>query len=224
MLKEVTVFKQNDRESDLIVNFAIRKGKFNMKFKIFSLLAISLMCLTANAQSFRKMHEQIHKEQLANNKSRIEVRTAEEMMENEIISRETNISSEATSLIDDLLKEAKTHIGKRYVHATRGPKTFDCSGFSHYVYKQFGYSVSPAVRHQYTQGVKVDRKDARKGDLIFFTSRSSGNNAGHVGIITEVDKETGEISFIHASLKGVKISKVEGYYAQRFIGIKRIIE
>ena len=195
-----------------------------MKLKLLSIAFAGMLFMTANAENFRKVHEQVHKDQLANNKSRIQVKPVEELIEEDIVSRESGISLESATLVEDLLKEAKTHIGKKYVHATRGPKTFDCSGFSHYVYKQFGYNVSPAVRYQYTQGVKVDRKDARKGDLIFFTSRSSGSNAGHVGIITDVDKATGDISFIHASLKGVKINKVEGYYAKRFIGIKRIIE
>lgn len=195
-----------------------------MKFKILSLVFVSLLCISARGQNFRQAHQQAHKEQLANNRSKIDITSVQEMMQEEVVSRETGINSESAILIEDLLTEAKSHIGKKYVHATRGPKTFDCSGFSHYVYKQFGYDVSPAVRYQYTQGVRVDRKDARKGDLIFFTSRSSGNNAGHVGIITDVNKTTGEISFIHASLKGVKISKVEGYYANRFIGIKRIIQ
>ena len=196
-----------------------------MKIRILSLLIISLLCLTANAQNVSKAHERAHREQLANHKSKLEIKTVEEMMEHDIASREnTTINPETSNLIDDLLNEARTHLGKKYVHATRGPNTFDCSGFSHYVYKQFGYTISPGVRYQYTQGTKVERKDARKGDLIFFTSRSSGSNVGHVGIITEVNRETGEILFIHASLKGVKISKVEGYYANRFVGIKRIIE
>lgn len=195
-----------------------------MKFRILSIIIAGLLCVGANAQSFRKAHEEAHKEQLANNRSRLQVKTVEELMEEEVTTRTKSISSETATLIDDVLKEAYTHIGKRYVHATHGPNTFDCSGFSSYVYKQFGFSVSQAVRKQYTQGVKVDRKDARKGDLIFFTSRSSGSNAGHVGIITDVDGATGEITFIHASLRGVKIDKVQGYYANRFIGIKRIIE
>lgn len=201
-----------------------------MKRKIFVLLAATVCIFSVNAQTAgRKAHDQAHREQLANNKSRLEISTLQEMIEDDIVSRENNnvaasVSKETADLIDDILAEAKTHIGKRYVHATHGPNTFDCSGFSSYVYKQFGYPISQAVRKQYTQGVKVERKDARKGDLIFFTSRSSGSNAGHVGIITDVDKSTGEITFIHASLKGVKISKVEGYYAQRFIGIKRVIE
>ena len=105
----------------------------------------------------------------------------------------------------------------------KGPNAFDCSGFTSYVYKQFGYSISPASRIQYTDGVKVDRKHLRKGDLVFFTSRSSGKDVGHVGIVVSADNETGAFKFIHASIRGVKISECEGYYANRYVGARRII-
>lgn len=201
-----------------------------MKLKNITAIALlGLFSFTASATnpSGQKAHEQAHKELLANHKSRIDKSVLNEIVEQEIKAREDlieDLSPEKTSLINDILKEAEKHIGKKYVHGSHGPNTFDCSGFSHYVYKQFGYYISPGSRTQYTQGVKVDRKDARKGDLIFFTSRSSGNNVGHVGIVWDVDKENGTIKFIHASLKGVRISEVEGYYERRFVGIKRIIE
>lgn len=105
----------------------------------------------------------------------------------------------------------------------KGPHAFDCSGFTSYVYKQFGYKISPASRIQYTDGVKVDRKDLRKGDLVFFTSRSSGKNVGHVGIVVSADNETGAFKFIHASIRGIKVSACEGYYANRYVGARRII-
>ena len=59
---------------------------------------------------------------------------------------------------------------------------------------------------------------------MFFTSRSSGKNVGHVGIVYSVNPATGDFSFIHASLKGVKISRFEGYYVPRYVGAKRIIK
>lgn len=58
---------------------------------------------------------------------------------------------------------------------------------------------------------------------MFFTSRRSGNGVGHVGIVTEANAETGNFKFIHASIKGVKVSDFEGYYVGRYIGAKRII-
>ena len=47
----------------------------------------------------------------------------------------------------------------------------------------------PSSRTQYTEGSTVDRKDLRKGDLVFFTSRRSGRNVGHVGIVVSADNE-----------------------------------
>ena len=76
---------------------------------------------------------------------------------------------------------------------------------------------------QYTQGTPVARNDLRKGDLVFFTSRSSGKNVGHVGIVWEADNEKGTFKFIHASIRGVRISDFEGYYVPRYVGAKRII-
>lgn len=143
------------------------------------------------------------------------------------LDKETPASIPASSItnrvIDDLLKEANKHIGKPYVHGAKGPKAFDCSGFSSYVYRQFGYKLSPASRVQATEGVAVAKGDLRKGDLVFFTSRSSRGGVGHVGIVVSADNATGKFSFIHASIRGVKISQNEGYYASRYLFARRVI-
>ncbi len=125
----------------------------------------------------------------------------------------------------DLLAYAKKYIGRPYRRGTAGPKSFDCSGFTSYVFHQFGYDLLRDSRSQYTQGEKVSRSDAQPGDLIFFSGRRSGKTVGHVGIITEVNPLTGAISFIHASTsRGVRIDTLgDAYYSSRYIGIKRIL-
>lgn len=188
--------------------------------------------LTANAQTnigsaAKNAHRNAHREQLAKNGSHMDQGVINDILKHDIERRESanidNLSPESSRMINDLLKEAQSHLGKKYVHGTHGPSTFDCSGFTSYVYKQFGYNISPGSRIQYTQGTPVDRKDLRKGDLVFFTSRSSGKNVGHVGMVWEVDKEKNTFKFIHASIRGVKISNFEGYYVPRYVGAKRII-
>lgn len=186
--------------------------------------------LTAGAQTTthsaaRSAHQNAHKALMANSKKGLDKAVIKDQLSKEIIAKENAnaLTAESSKLIDDLLAESRTHIGKRYVHGAKGPSAFDCSGFTSYVYKQFGYSISSS-RQQYTEGVPVDRKDLRKGDLVFFTSRSSGKNVGHVGIVVSADNETGNFKFIHASIRGVKISDFEGYYVPRYIGAKRIIE
>lgn len=201
-----------------------------MKFKIFCTLALSsIITFTSFSQtnSRQAAHKANHEKLLANHKSGLDKSTVGNLIQHDVIAREeksSGLTGEKAVLIDDLLKEAATHIGKRYVLGSKGPSTFDCSGFSGYVYRQFGYSIGACSRDQYKQGKPIDKKDLRKGDLVFFTSRSSGSNVGHVGIVWDVDKESGSFKFIHASLRGVKISDFEGYYVRRYVGAKRIIE
>lgn len=201
-----------------------------MKIKILlAAAALTLTTLLAPAQTQRsaaaRMHSKAHSAQLADNKNRMDKDVIQGMVKNDVERREhiSGLSAESSQMINDLLVEAKKHIGKKYVHGTHGPNTFDCSGFTSYVYKQFGFNISPGSRMQYTQGTPVARNDLRKGDLVFFTSRSSGKNVGHVGIVWEADNEKGTFKFIHASIRGVRISDFEGYYVPRYIGAKRII-
>lgn len=197
-------------------------------YKILSVLALlTTITFSSYSQGWNQAHLQAHKKELANKTSILDKTVINEQRQTEVISRENHIagiSKESSRLIDDLLKESATHIGKRYVWGSKGPATFDCSGFTGYVYKQFGYKIGACSRDQYKIGKSVDVKHLRKGDLVFFTSRRSGNNVGHVGIVWEADNVTGKFKFIHASVRGVKISDFEGYYVNRYVGAKRIIE
>ncbi len=200
-----------------------------MKIK-FALVAFSILVSTlvsfSQTKTASSAHLEAHKAQLANHKSRLDNSVIKDIIQNDVKSREqgvTGLSSESNKLIADLLTEAHRHIGKRYVHGAKGPNQFDCSGFSSYVYKQFGFNISPASRMQYNDGVPVSRNELRKGDLVFFTSRNSGKNVGHVGIVVNADNDKGTFSFIHASIRGVKVSEFEGYYVPRYVGARRII-
>lgn len=202
-----------------------------MKLRIlFSTLIVASCGLIASAQTSQKTmsaHQQLHKQQLANVNSKLDKSVISDMLQDDVAKRESAsasyLSTESAQMINDLLTEANKHIGKPYLHGAKGPNRFDCSGFSSYVYKQFGYNISPGSRTQYTEGVKVERNDLQKGDLVFFTSRSSGKNVGHVGIVVSADNKTGKFKFIHASIRGVKISDFEGYYVPRYVGARRII-
>lgn len=177
---------------------------------------------TVSHSKTRAAHRKAH-ERLAHANVKMDMSVIGNKIQEDIQKREEE-SNPNKGMLADLLTEARKHLGKPYVHGMKGPRAFDCSGFSSYVYKQFGYNISPASRAQYNEGVKVDRKNLREGDLVFFTSRSSGRNVGHVGIVVTADNNTGAFTFIHASLKGVKISSCEGYYANRYVGARRIIQ
>lgn len=127
---------------------------------------------------------------------------------------------QGTSMVD----YAKNFIGTRYRRGAKGPKAFDCSGFTSYVFRKFGYSLSPASHLQGTQGQKIKLDEAQPGDLIFFSGRRAGSRIGHVGMVVEAGD--GKVRFIHASTsQGVRIDSYPdgGYYSRRFIGVRRVI-
>ncbi len=126
--------------------------------------------------------------------------------------------------ITELLDEAYSHIGARYRKGTSGPKAFDCSGFTSYVFKNVGIALRRSSRDQYRQGNRVKKNELRRGDLVFFTSPSSGKRIGHVGIVVETDLAKGTFDFIHASSKGVKVtSSADAFYARRYVGACRVM-
>ena len=125
--------------------------------------------------------------------------------------------------VNSLLDEAMSHIGARYRSGSKGPNAFDCSGFTSYVFRQVeGTNIGSSSRDQYARNIPVSRSEMQRGDLVFFTSPSSGRNVGHVGIVVDVNGD-GTFSFIHASSsEGVKVSKsTDGYYARRYVGARR---
>ena len=127
------------------------------------------------------------------------------------------------SKIDSLVQLALTKKGKPYTRAGSGPNSFDCSGFTMWVYKQFGIDLPHGSVTQFKVGKKVERKDIRPGDLVFFYR---SHCVGHVGLVTEVDS-AGNVTFIHASTykTGVKIDHLESnWYAKTFCGTRRIFE
>lgn len=130
-------------------------------------------------------------------------------------------------LVSDVIDYAKTFLGRPYRSGAKGPTAFDCSGFTSFVFKDFGINLNSSSSTQYLQGTHIDLEDVMPGDLIFFNGRKiSKTRVGHVGMVIEVD-DSGCITFIHAACgSGVKIDKYpdDGYYSKRFIGTKRILE
>lgn len=81
-----------------------------------------------------------------------------------------------------VVAEAKRHIGKPYVYGAAGPNSFDCSGFTMYVYSKFGKSLPHNAASQYNYGRAVSGSGLKAGDLIFGRADGSPPGIQHVGI------------------------------------------
>ena len=131
------------------------------------------------------------------------------------ITESTSTSQSGNSVVS----YAKQFLGCKYVYGGTSPSGFDCSGFTTYVFKHFGYSISRTASAQSKNGKAVSKSEMQPGDLIIFQNKEK-TKIGHVGIYI------GNNKFIHAenSKTGVVITSVDsGYYGQRFVCARRII-
>lgn len=142
------------------------------------------------------------------------------------VGRSTVSTKKNVSIQDELIEYGLRFLGKPYRYAGKGPNTFDCSGYTSFVFKKFGYNLNSSSSEQDRQVASIHRKqDLNKGDLVFFEGRTHNGRVEHVGIVTDV-KPNGEFEFIHASTaSGVIISKsTEPYYDSRYLRGGRVIE
>ena len=76
--------------------------------------------------------------------------------------------------------KAKKYLGTPYTYAGRSKKTgFDCSGFLHFLFKKFGYDVSPSSAAIAQQFKTVKLKNAKPGDIVVY---GYGGQVSHVAL------------------------------------------
>ena len=129
---------------------------------------------------------------------------------------------QATTKGEEIVAYAMKFLGKPYVYGGSSPSGFDCSGFTSYVYKHFGYTISRSSVAQASEGKKVAKKDLQPGDLVIYKNQSL-TRVGHVGLYI------GNNKMIHASEPGVgviitDINAKSHNYPKRFVMGRRIIK
>lgn len=117
----------------------------------------------------------------------------------------------------DMDKAVNDLVGTPYKWAGTTLKGFDCSGFTSYLFDEFGIDLPHSSKSQNSEGYWVDKSDLRKGDLVFFNTDGSG--ISHVGMYL------GNGEFVHsATNQGVVKNKLsESYYAKRYVSARRVL-
>ena len=138
------------------------------------------------------------------------------------------ISTEYVTIVDpsqiskgqEIADYALQFVGYPYVYGGSSPKGFDCSGFTSYVYKQFGITINRTASTQLDNGTPVSMSELQPGDLVMFKKSGTGSKrASHVGIYI------GNNQFVHASTPtvGVIVSDMDSaYYGTGFVGARRL--
>jgi cell wall-associated NlpC family hydrolase len=132
---------------------------------------------------------------------------------------------EVQQLRENVSGWAKNYVGIKYHYAGRSPKTgFDCSGFTSFVMKEFDIKVSPSSSTQSTQGIKLPIKDAKPGDLIFFSHGGQSKTIQHVSIVVSND-ENGLFVCHATNTRGVIVENVyeSNYWNKRLLFARDVI-
>ncbi len=122
---------------------------------------------------------------------------------------------------DDILDTAEKFLGLPYLWAGMSGFGFDCSGFTHTVYKTNGITIPRDSSVQAKHGTPVDREDLQKGDLIFFAYDEGKGRVHHVGMYI------GNGKMIHSPNTSSTV-RVDDYdapgYGEEYAGARRYLD
>ena len=105
----------------------------------------------------------------------------------------------------------------KYKLGGNSKKGIDCSAFTQRIFKEkFDLKIPRTTRTQVKVGKEIKKSELQMGDLVFF---KTGRTDRHVGIYM------GDGRFMHASIKGVKFTKLnKPFYKRKYWTSRRIID
>lgn len=122
---------------------------------------------------------------------------------------------------DKIITLGKDYIGVKYKFGAKPGSTtsFDCSSFTQYIFGKFGIKLPRVSSTQATKGVKVEKKNLKKGDLVFFRVARTGKKIGHVAVYI------GNNKILHTyGATGVTTSSISsGYWSTHYVTARRVL-
>jgi cell wall-associated NlpC family hydrolase len=107
------------------------------------------------------------------------------------------------------LDAARTRKGSPYRYGAMGPHRFDCSGLTRWSFAKVGKKLPHSSSAQVSKTKRIKKSQRRKGDLVFFGSRTG---VYHVGIYA------GKNRIWHASRPGTPVRKSKIWTSRVFYG------
>lgn len=162
--------------------------------------------VTSRSSATRQNNTQVQETTQANNNEKEETTT-------------DPVTTQVSSKASEIVKLAKKYLGSRYVYGGSSPSGFDCSGFTMYLYKQFGVSLPHSSTAQSNRGTRVSKANLQPGDIVFFKDYRTNVGIGHCGIYI------GNNQFIHASTEKTGVitsSLTSSSYQKRYVTAVRI--
>lgn len=143
-------------------------------------------------------------------------------MPEKIVDIPTSVGDEVDVMRSRIADMARQQIGKSYAYSGSGPDDFASWGLAFYLYHEQGIALPEDSAGQARSGKKIELKEARPGDLVFF--KSSDASRRHVAVVVRNDREG--VTVVHStSSKGVieqNISK-SGYWLPRVAFVRSVL-
>ena len=108
---------------------------------------------------------------------------------------------------------ARTLVGSRYRYGAAGPRAFDCSGLTLYIYRQLGITLPHKARSQFNAryGTIIrSMNDLKPGDLVFYKN-TAGRGITHAAIYVG----NGKMVTANSPRQGVRLSSIHDSYWRR---------
>jgi cell wall-associated NlpC family hydrolase len=128
-----------------------------------------------------------------------------------------SVSAPASASAQRVIDIAKTRIGAPYVYGASGPSSFDCSGFTSWVFAQVGIGLPRTAQEQWLAGPHVSYADAQPGDILAWAGDSSAP-----GYVTHVAIYLGNGQMISAPHTGATVG-ISSVYTSGLLGAVRVL-
>lgn len=141
------------------------------------------------------------------------------MVDQGLIAQLEQVRQTVTDRTSTLVSGAMSFIGVPYRRGGNSAETgLDCSGLVRAVYNQtLGFVLPRRAEEQAAATEKIDQKELKPGDLVFFNTMRRAFS--HVGVYI------GDGKFVHAPRTGasVRVEDMNGsYWQRRFNGARRV--
>lgn len=128
-----------------------------------------------------------------------------------------------TPTVEDVIATGERFLGLRYLWSGMSAWGFDCSGFTHSVFRHHGITIPRDAGPQMTDSglPRVKREDLRRGDLVFFSEGPGSPEIRHVALYLGDDR------IIHApnAPRTIDAESLSGYDVKgEYAGAVRAIE
>jgi hypothetical protein len=124
------------------------------------------------------------------------------------------------ALGSDAVDRAASLIGRPYVWGAEGPRSFDCSGLTQFVYREVGVELPRRAISQSRAGDPAGRR-LQRGDLLFFSTDTRRSLVTHVGIYEGAGMMI-EASKRHGRVRRDSLS--DEYWVERFMFARRVAD